>query len=92
VGGKIQDAYRSGATKQQRGAIVGPLWEEARVALVGQPHPSSSNGVDAGSGSRGIEAADVDSALKARQRSRMAVRCCTCGSLHPEKAVCCWAP
>jgi hypothetical protein len=92
VGGKIQDAYRSGATKQQRGAIVGPLWEEARVALVGQPHPGSSNGVDAGSGSRGIEAADVDSALKARQRSHMAVRCFTCGSLHPEKAVCCWAP
>lgn len=69
VGEKIQDAYRSGATKQQRGAIVGPLWEEARVALVGQARPGSGNGVEAGSDSHGIEAADVDSALKARQLS-----------------------
>ena len=69
VGERIRDAYCSGASKQQRGAIVGPLWEEARTALVGQPRPGSSNGVEAGSDSCGIEAADVDAALKARQPS-----------------------
>ena len=67
VGDRIRDAYRSGASKQQRGALVGPLWEEARAALVGQPHPGSSNGAEAASGDHSITALDVDQAMKVRQ-------------------------
>jgi hypothetical protein len=66
VGGRIRDAYRSGASKQQRGALVGPLWEEARAALVGRPHPGSGNGAEAASGDHSITALDVDQAMKAR--------------------------
>jgi hypothetical protein len=74
VGDRLRDAYRSGASKQQRGALVGPLWEEARTALVGQPHPGSSDGVDAAAGNS-ITALNVDSALKAGQLSCVAMHC-----------------
>lgn len=69
VGERLRDAYRSGSSKKQRAVVVAPLWEEARVSLVGSPHPassSSSNGLDAAAGAdHSITSADVDQAMKA---------------------------
>lgn len=65
MGERFREAYRSGSSKQQRATLVAPLWEEARVALVGGQHPaSSSNGADTG-GDHSISSTDVDQALKA---------------------------
>lgn len=65
VGDRLREAYRSGSSKQQRGQLVAPLWEEARQALVsGEQHGSSGNGSAAAAEQDGIETSDVDKALK----------------------------
>lgn len=44
MGERLREAYRSSTGKQQRAALVAPLWEEARSTLATDAAPSSGNG------------------------------------------------
>ena len=72
LGSRMEEGYRTVASKHERDAYLRPLREEVRAAFAGEgaagPSPDASNGSNGATAARTYDAKEVKVALKVSKR------------------------